>query len=85
MTIYRSAGNDVLSGYIDEMWNKWPIGRYTDYVPDEWYRISLKQHFDLLEAIEAKDYDKVEELIRSHKSGALRNLGRREERIPLIE
>lgn len=80
-----SAGNDVLSGYIDEMWNKWPIGRYTDYVPDEWYRISLKQHFDLLEAIEAKDYDKVEELIRSHKSGALRNLGRREERIPLIE
>ena len=35
MTIYRSTGNDVLSGYIDEMWNKWPIGRYTNYVPDE--------------------------------------------------
>ncbi len=85
MTIYRSTGNDVLSGYIDEMWNKWPIGRYTNYVPDEWYRISLQQHFDLLDAIEAKDRDKVEAIIHAHKSGALRSMGCREERVQLIE
>ena len=85
MTIYRSTGNDVLSGYIDEMWNKWPIGRYTNYVPDEWYRISLQQHFDLLDAIEAKDRDKVEAIIHAHKSGALRSMGHREERVQLIE
>ena len=85
MTIYRSTGNDVLSGYIDEMWNKWPIGRYTNYVPDEWYRISLQQHFDLLDAIEAKDRDKVEAIIHAHKSGALRSMGHQEERVQLIE
>ena len=85
MTIYRSTGNDVLSGYIDEMWNKWPIGRYTNYVPDEWYRISLQQHFDLLDAIEAKNRDKVEAIIHAHKSGALRSMGHREERVQLIE
>lgn len=55
------------------------------YVPDEWYRISLQQHFDLLDAIEAKNRDKVEAIIHAHKSGALRSMGHREERVQLIE
>lgn len=78
MTIYRSTKNDVLADYIDEMWRKWPIGRYTNYVPDEWYRKSSSQHFEIVDAIEAKDYDRVEQLILAHKSGALKNLGLRE-------
>lgn len=75
MTIYRSTKNDVLADYIDEMWKKWPIGHYRNYVSDEWYRISAGQHFALLDAIEAGDRDRAEEILRAHKSGALDNLG----------
>lgn len=75
MLIYRSTKNQVLADYIDEMWNKWPIGRYTNYVPDDWYRISTKQHFEIVDAIEARDYDRVEQLIHAHKRGALENMG----------
>lgn len=76
ITLYRSTGNDVLVSYIDELWNKWPTGHYANAIPDDWYRISMRQHFELLDALEAGDKDKAEEIIRYHKWGALDNMGR---------
>lgn len=81
MTIYRASGNEVLVNYIDEMWNKWPRGHYTGYVPDDWYIYSNKQHGQMLDAIEAGDVETLEQLIRAHKQGALSNLGKREENV----
>lgn len=79
ITLYRTTGNDVLVDYIDELWNKWPTGHYANAIPDEWYRISMQQHFELLDALEAGDKDKAEEIIRYHKWGALDSMGRRSE------
>lgn len=79
ITLYRTIGNDVLVDYIDELWNKWPTGHYANAIPDEWYRISMQQHFELLDALEAGDKDKAEEIIRYHKWGALDSMGRRSE------
>lgn len=79
ITLYRTTGNDVLVDYIDELWNKWPTGHYANAIPDEWYRISMQQHFELLDALEAGDKDKAEEIIRYHKWGALDSIGRRSE------
>lgn len=83
MLIYRAGGNDVLADYIDEMWNKWPRGHYSGFVPDEWYLESNRQHLKIIDAIEAGDLEQIEQLIRSHKSGALSNLGKREEAIAM--
>ena len=79
ITLYRTTGNDVLVDYIDELWNKWPTSHYANAIPDEWYRISMQQHFELLDALEAGDKDKAEEIIRYHKWGALDSMGRRSE------
>lgn len=79
ITLYRTTGNDVLVDYIDELWNKWPTDHYANAIPDEWYRISMQQHFELLDALEAGDKDKAEEIIRYHKWGALDSMGRRSE------
>ena len=79
LTLYRTTGNDVLVSYIDELWNKWPAGHYANAIPDDWYRISMQQHFDLVDALEAGDKDRAEEIIRRHKWGALDNMGRRSE------
>lgn len=79
ITLYRTTGNDVLVDYIDELWNKWPTGHYANAISDEWYRISMQQHFELLDALEAGDKDKAEEIIRYHKWGALDSMGRRSE------
>ena len=79
ITLYRATGNDVLVSYIDELWNKWPTGHYANAIPDDWYKISMQQHFQLLDALEAGDKDRAEEIIRYHKWGALENMGRRRE------
>lgn len=79
ITLYRCTGNDVLVDYIDELWNKWPSGHYANTIPDDWYRISMQQHFELLDALEAGDKDKAEQIIHYHKWGALDSMGRRNE------
>lgn len=79
ITLYRTTGNDVLVSYIDELWNKWPTGHYANAIPDDWYKVSMQQHFELLDALEAGDKDKAEEIIRYHKWGALESMGRRSE------
>ena len=79
ITLSRATGNDVLVSYIDELWNKWPAGHYANAIPDDWYKISMQQHFQLLDALEAGDKDRAEEIIRYHKWGALENMGRRSE------
>ena len=78
LTLYRITGNDVLVEYIDELWNKWPAGHYANAIPDEWYRISMQQHFELVDALEAGDKDRAEEIIRYHKWGALENMGQQD-------
>lgn len=82
MKIYRAAGNDVLADYIEEMWNKWPIGHYTDYVPGEWYTISNEQHERLLDAIIEENAKEAEAIIRKHKKGAISNFGKGQEMHP---
>ena len=79
ITLYRTTGNDVLVGYIDELWNKWPTGHYANAIPDNWYKISMQQHFELVDTLEAGDKDKAEEIIRYHKWGALDSMGHRNE------
>ncbi len=85
LTLYKATGNDVLVQCISDLWNKWPLGYYANQIPDEWYRISTQQHFDLLDAIEAGDKDKAQSIILMHKQGSLANLGKRPERQSILE
>lgn len=79
LTLYRTTGNEVLVECISDLWNKWPVGYFAYQIPDEWYRVSLQQHFDLLDAIEAKDRDLAQSIMLEHKSGSLDNFGKRPE------
>ena len=79
LTLYRTTGNEVLVECISNLWNKWPVGYFAYQIPDEWYRVSLQQHFDLLDAIEAKDRDLAQSIMLEHKSGSLDNFGKRPE------
>lgn len=83
--LYSTTGNDVLVQHIAELWNKWPLGHYANQVPDEWYRISTQQHFDLLDAIAAKDKDRAEQIMWAHKRGAVENVGKRTESHDIAE
>ena len=85
LTLYKTTGNDVLVQCISDLWNKWPLGYYANQIPDEWYRISTQQHFDLLDAIEAGDKDKAQSIILMHKQGSLANLGKCPERQSILE
>lgn len=83
--LYDATGNDVLVQCINELWSKWPPGYYANQIPDDWYQISIQQHFDLVDAIESGDKDKAEAIIIAHKRGALTNLGKRAEGRSVLE
>lgn len=74
--LYSASKNEVLVSEIDALWHKWPIGRYVAEVPNDWYEISLEQHFEILDAVEANDKERISALIYSHKHGSLENLGK---------
>ncbi len=73
MHLYRISGNEVLSSYIHEMWLRWPIGKYAEFVSKERYEESFRQHNELLEAIECKDSVMAQEILKAHKTGSLNN------------
>ncbi len=75
MTIYRHSQNRRLSTLIEELWNH--AGRYPAPLKgsdDDSTRLSIREHQQILEALEAHDVRRATELTAHHKSRSMRRV-----------
>ena len=70
MSIYGAIPNRELYNIIEELWQKWSITKRVFSVAPQRIPASMEEHKKILELLEAKKHDEVEQYVREHKLAA---------------
>ena len=87
MSMYENIPNHELYNIIFELWQKWSITKKVFSVAPQRIPASMEEHKKILELIETKKHDEVEQFVRTHKlaAGAMYQEARQEQELQLQE
>jgi DNA-binding GntR family transcriptional regulator len=70
MGMYKNISNQELYKTIAELWQKWSITKNIFSIAPQRTPIAIKEHKKILQLVESKKYDEVEQYVRMHKFAA---------------
>lgn len=70
--LWEAAGNDKIKALLSEMWNGLSMGHKV--TEEEYARISIAEHWQILEAILQRDSDTAEKRMHAHIMRSLENI-----------
>lgn len=70
--IWEAAGNDRIRALLAEMWNGLSVGHQV--TEEEYAKISIAEHKELLDALQARDEQLAERLMNAHIMRSLQSI-----------